>query len=135
MRRRLQLLARALKLALTPLTLTLTLTLTLSLTRCAADCSFSPEQLEAVISATFASAELDSDGRIRRHSLKPLYREAAIGQPAIASIGQPAIACLYGSIRLCLYPQAQLRPAAQLAPRPDSGAPAAAEHQREPDHR
>ena len=68
-RRRLQLLARALKLALTPLTLTL------SLTRCAADCSFSPEQLEAVISATFASAELDSDGRIRRHSLKALYRE------------------------------------------------------------
>ena len=72
-RRRLQPLARPLKLALTPLTLTLTLTLTLSLARCAADCSFSPEQLEALISATFASAELDSDGRIRRHSLTPLY--------------------------------------------------------------
>ena len=64
-----KLLARALTLALT---LTLTLTPTLTVTRCADDCSFSAEQLEALLSATFASAELDSDGRIRRHSFAKL---------------------------------------------------------------
>ena len=39
---------------------------------CAEDCAFSPEQLEQVISATFAAAELDGDGRIRRHSFTKL---------------------------------------------------------------
>ena len=39
---------------------------------CVEDCTFTPEQLEAVVSATFAAAELDSDGRIRRHSFAKL---------------------------------------------------------------